>query len=184
MASNDLPRVDLPWPPRAPAATHAGRLVTAARRLWRWLPWVVMVAAAAVALAVGSVRASTPNLSQRVTAIASGVRCPVCQGETAAQSDTPPSVEIRSFIRQSLQQGQGAGQIRSELVTHYGAGILEQPPAAGVGLWVWALPGLAVVAALCGLVWAFVRWRRRLRSTAAPTAEDRELVARAMGAEG
>ena len=153
------------------------------RRLMRWLPWAVMVVAAAIALAVGSTRSSTPTLSQRVTTIASGVRCPVCQGETAAQSDTPPSVEIRSFIRQSLQQGQSARRIKAELVDHYGAGILEQPPARGVGLWVWALPAVAVVAAVVGLAWAFSRWRRRLTSATTPTTEDRALVARAMGAE-
>jgi cytochrome c-type biogenesis protein CcmH len=154
------------------------------RGVVRWLPWLAMAVIAAVALAVGSSRPSTPTLTQRVDAIASGVRCPVCQGETAAESNTPPSVEIRSFIRQSLQQGQSVRQIKAQLVAHYGAEILERPPSTGLGLWVWVLPAVAVAAALAGLALAFSRWRRRLATAAPPSEDDRALVARALGSEG
>lgn len=151
------------------------------RRAWRWLPWLAMAAVMVTALAVGAGRVEHSTLDQRVTAIAGQVRCPVCEGETAAQSDTPPSVEIRAFIRSSLQKGESVGQIKSALVADYGASILERPQTRGLSLWVWVLPGLAVVAAAGALAFGFTRWRRRLQSSRGPSAEDRDLVTRALG---
>lgn len=147
---------------------------------WHWLPWVAMVLVVAGALAVGSQRSGRPTLDQGVTALAGQVRCPVCQGETAAESDTPPSVEIRTFIRQSLREGRSPAQIKSTLVADYGPGILEQPQAKGVALVVWALPVAAVFLAIVGLTLAFRRWGRQLGDAGRPSADDRELVDRAL----
>lgn len=149
----------------------------------KWLPWLAMVIIAAGALAIGSVRHSTPTLDQRVLAIAGQFSCPVCQGETAAESNTPPSLEIRSFIRHSLQQGQTTSQIKSELVHDYGPGILEAPQTRGISLWVWVVPILVVLAAAGGLALAFSRWRGRLDRAPEPTDDDRDLVRQALGTD-
>jgi cytochrome c-type biogenesis protein CcmH len=129
------------------------------RRLLRWLPWIALVVVVAVALAIGSQRHSHPTLEQRTMSIASAVRCPVCVGETAAESGTPASLEIRVYIRQSLQAGDSRSQILSHLSASYGPSILEKPSARGLNLLLWVLPALAVVAAVAGLTVAFRRWR-------------------------
>lgn len=152
-------------------------------KLLKWLPWVAMVLIAAGALAIGSVRHGSPTLNQRVLAIAGQFSCPVCQGETAAESNTPPSLEIRSFIRHSLQQGQTTSEIKSELVHDYGPGILEAPQTRGISLWVWVVPVFAALAAAGGLAFAFSRWRRRLVGAPEPTDDDRDLVREALGTD-
>lgn len=149
------------------------------RRL-RWLPWLAAAIVVAAVLAVGMQSNTRPTLDQRVTALAGQVRCPVCDGETAAESDTPPSVEIRALIRQWLQAGESSSQIKANLVGDYGSGILEAPPARGIGLLVWILPVVVVAAATVGLGLAFRGWGRRRRGTRAPSADDRELVGRAL----
>ena len=159
-------------------------VATRARRgVWRWLPWVAMVLVVAGALVVGARQAGRPTLEQRVTSLAAQVRCPVCQGETAAESGTPPSVEIRAFIRRSLEEGQSVTQIKSKLVAYYGPGILEQPPVKGMALVVWVLPVIAVLLAATGLALAFRRWRRRLEGAGELNDEDRDLVVRALAGE-
>ena len=130
-------------------------------RFWRWVPWIVLVALAVTLLAVGSHRTSHPTLDAQVLHIANEVRCPVCDGETAAQSSAAASVQIRAQIRSDLVAGQSSDQILAGLVRAYGPGILEKPQSSGVGLIVWVVPVVATVLAGAALAWAFIRWRRR-----------------------
>jgi cytochrome c-type biogenesis protein CcmH len=131
-------------------------------RYCRWGPWVALVALAVILLAVGSHRSSHPTLDAKVMHIANEVRCPVCDGETAAQSSAAASVQIRNEIRQELLAGQTSNQILAGLVRDYGSGILEKPQSSGVGLFVWVAPVVATVLAGAALVFAFIRWRRRV----------------------
>lgn len=143
----------------------------------RWAPWLLLVAALVAALAIGAGVRSHPTLDQRVHHIASQIKCPVCEGQSAADSDSAPSRAIRDDIRQRLLAGQSDHQILDYLVSRYpGSKLL--PDARGVGLIVWVLPLLAVGAAVLALGFAFARWRSR---PAPPlTAEDRALVEQAL----
>ncbi len=132
-------------------------------------------------LAVGSHRSARPTLEQRTMHLAGEVRCPVCAGQSAAQSDSPASLAIRDQIRQGLVAGQPSSRIIGELVASYGQGILEKPSAHGVGLLVWALPIVGVAAAIVGLGVAFGRWRPRRRPHA--TGADHLVVAAALERE-
>ena len=128
----------------------------------KWGPWVLLAVAAAVALAFGLPRgAAKPSLDARVQHIAGEVRCPVCHGETAAQSQAGPSVEIRNEIRADLLKGRTNDQILASLVAAYGPGILEKPQAKGIGVLVWVIPVVATVVAGAALLFALRRWRRR-----------------------
>lgn len=127
--------------------------------LRKWGPWGVLVAIAVIVLALGVHRSSHPDLDARVQSVASQVRCPVCDGETVAQSQAAPSVEIRNQIREDLQSGESQAQILSGLVKAYGPGILEKPQASGVSLFVWVIPVVAVMAGAGGLVLVLRRWR-------------------------
>jgi cytochrome c-type biogenesis protein CcmH len=154
------------------------------RRGLRWAPWILLAVVAAIVLAVGSQRSSHPTLDQQATHIAGEVRCPVCEGQSVAQSQVPASVQIRQQIHQELSSGESSGQILAGLVAAYGPGILEKPPASGVSLVVWVVPVIATVAALGGLALAFNRWRPR-RAVSVSEADEalvaRELRARPAG---
>jgi cytochrome c-type biogenesis protein CcmH len=156
-------------------------LMAVSRRAAPRVFWLALVVVAAVALVIGSQRHTDPTLEQRTTAIAGVVRCPVCVGETAAQSNVPASIEIRATIRRELQAGKSRSAILSGLVTSYGPGILERPPAHGINILLWVLPGVAVALAIAGLVLAFLRWRPGRVSRVSD--DDRDVVQRLLGRE-
>jgi cytochrome c-type biogenesis protein CcmH len=142
------------------------------RRLGAWsLAGVVLVllAALAVRAAVRGVD-GPPTLDDRVMAIAAQVRCPVCNGESAAQSNTEPSVHIRDQIAQALEAGQSQQQILASLATEYGSWILYRPPSRGPLAAAWYFPAAAVTLMVVLVVW-YLR-RREVAPQAAPGAPD------------
>lgn len=154
----------------APAPTGAS---TASRSSWlrKWGPWVALVLVALAALVVGARHHTSTTLDGETEHIAGLVRCPVCNGETAAQSQSPVSVQIRATIRQDLQKGMTQDQILAQIVQSYDAGILETPQARGIGLTVYVVPVVAVVVGGAAVVLLVRRWRKgatQQESEAAP----------------
>jgi cytochrome c-type biogenesis protein CcmH len=140
---------------------------------------VAVLVVVAVALVVGTRSGpSHQTLNQRTLDIAGQVRCPACDGESAAQSDVAASVEIRTIIRQQLQAGFSQKQILDDLVASYGPGILEKPQTKGINFLVWSLPVAIGAVALGGLALAFRRWRPASRAVV--TEADRDLVSDAL----
>jgi cytochrome c-type biogenesis protein CcmH len=146
----------------------------------RRLAWAAMGLVLAFALAAGSRgRTGPPTEDQRVHRIASVIRCPTCQGLSAAQSDAPSSEAIRDEIRRRVEDGQTDGQIKDYLVSRYTSAILLSPERSGLGLLVWALPVLGGGLAVGGLVLALRR--NRIRPGRRVSAADQALVDRALG---
>lgn len=157
---------------------------TRIRPRWQtWLPWLAIALAAGGLVSFGLRGSSTNNsIDARVAHIAALVRCPVCNGETVAQSEATPAVEIENQIRSELQAGESQGQILSGLVSEYGPSILEKPPASGAGLVVWLLPLVGGILAIAGLVAVLLRWRRRGRLEGdVPLGAERPARAPALG---
>ena len=144
----------------------------------RWLPWAALAVLLVVALAVGASRTGgRPSVAARVDHIGSQLRCPVCEGETVADSSAPVARDIRNLVQQRVVAGHSDQQIIAYVVHQY-PGTLLNPPATGVGLIVWALPVMVFVVAVAALAFAFARWRSRPGT--AVTDEDRALVDEAL----
>jgi len=71
--------------------------------------------------------------------------CPVCQGQSVAESNSDLAKDMRSIIRQKLEAGESKEEIINYFVDRYGESILGYPPVKGVNLLLWILPALAVV---------------------------------------
>jgi cytochrome c-type biogenesis protein CcmH len=149
--------------------------------LRRWLPWLALVIVLTVSLVIGTRTPGHPTTAQRVADIASEVRCPACEGQSAELSDAPAAAAVRTFISDQVQAGQTKGQIERQLQDRYGSDILLRPPASGVAGLVWVLPVVALVVALAALVVAFRRWRAVLDGAVSDA--DRARVADARGRE-
>lgn len=76
--------------------------------------------------------------------LAAGLRCPACQGESVADSRSPIAAAMREVIADQLQAGHSPAEVRTYLVSRYGAEILAAPPARGWGLLLWLVPALAL----------------------------------------
>lgn len=143
----------------------------------RWLPYGVLLVIVGTALFLGTRSTGGPaTAAERADHISSEVRCPTCEGLSAAESESPASVAIRKEIRRRVDMGESDDEVRSFLVGRYGHDILLRPGSTGVAALVWALPVAALVCAMAGLALAFRRWRARAALGGTPTAEDRRLV--------
>ena len=144
-----------------------------------WRPYLLLAPVLAAALFFGGRNeGGAPTPEARTTRIAQEVRCPTCEGLSAAESDTPASLAVRQEIRRRVDAGESDGAIRSYLVSRYGRDILLKPEATGVASLVWLLPVAAGICAVAGLALAFRRWRASPSREASP--EDRLLVEQAL----
>jgi cytochrome c-type biogenesis protein CcmH len=146
------------------------------------LSWfaVALVVVAALAVAATGERGDGSN-EDRVYRLASSLACPVCQGQSVAESDVPVAREIRAEIRRRVDAGETDDQIRGFLVDIYGEDVDYTPSAEGVTALVWVLPPLVAIASVAGLVLVFRSWRVQRGPTLDEA--DRELVERARGGQ-
>ncbi|MCF6743337.1 tetratricopeptide repeat protein [Blastococcus sp. KM273128] len=112
--------------------------------------------------------------------IATGLRCPTCAGESAADSAAPAARGMRAVIAERVAAGETPEEIRAHFVARYGEWILLDPPREGVG---WALVVLPGAALLGGVVAVGVLVTRR-RPTGRPalTPADRAAAEAAVAA--
>jgi cytochrome c-type biogenesis protein CcmH len=98
---------------------------------------------------------------EEIHAIATQLRCVVCQNLSVADSPSEMARQMRDLIRERLAAGDRPEQVMAYFVQRYGEWVLLAPPARGLNLLLWLAPfgavliGLAVVATLAR------RWRRR-----------------------
>ncbi|MFP5318201.1 MAG: cytochrome c-type biogenesis protein CcmH [Acidimicrobiia bacterium] len=147
----------------------------------RLLAWSGVAAVAAAALALGlrpTGDAASP--AARTQRIASGLRCPVCQGLSVKDSDSPTARDIRADIRRRVDAGEAPSAIRQAYVDRYGEWILLRPRRSGFDALVWVVPAAALAAGAVTLGGLFWRWRRRTAADRPPTEEERGLVAAAL----
>ena len=84
----------------------------------------------------------TSGLEEQVRAVASRLRCPVCQNESVADSPSELAAQMREVIRQRLAAGERPEAITAYFVSRYGEWILLDPPRRGLGWLLWTAPGV------------------------------------------
>lgn len=83
-----------------------------------------------------------------VRAIATKLRCPVCQSENILDSQSGTAQEILAILREQLAQGRSETEIINFFRSRYGDYVLLTPPTSGFGSFVWAAPLIIMVAGL------------------------------------
>lgn len=147
----------------------------------RWPSWLLMAMVTAGLLAVGVSRAAEPRTAdQRVQAIAKRLACPVCNGESVADSRAESANQIRANIEDLVTAGQlDDDEIVAEVDANYVQDLSLVPSGSGFDSLAWVLPAVAAVGGAGGLVAAFARWRRP-PDQAGPSEADRALVEAAL----
>ena len=140
----------------------------------RTLIWALLAAGAAFALVAAAGRNTSNTDSELADAIASELRCPVCQGLSIADSDSASARDLRADIARRIASGEARADIVEAYVDRYGEWILLRPRRTGLAALVWVVPPLVTAAAAMLLVVTLTRWRTRPRRR--PTDSDRALV--------
>jgi cytochrome c-type biogenesis protein CcmH len=142
-----------------------------------WWPWAALAAVLVVVVVVLVVR-STPDDSAaaRANRLAGEINCPDCAGESVANSNTAAARAIRADLRERVDAGAPDDEILAFYESRF-PGSRRTPDSDGVGILVWGIPVVVLVAGFGGIVLALRRWSRQPRLTA--SADDERLVERA-----
>jgi cytochrome c-type biogenesis protein CcmH len=111
---------------------------------------LLLVVAALVLAAPAAASEQHPTLAE----LEDQIMCPVCAGETLAQSDSPAAAQVKRVIQARIAAGDTRSEIKRKLVAEYGTRILAAPPKHGFDLIAWVLPiaGLVAAAGVLGLL--------------------------------
>lgn len=137
---------------------------------WRLLLTLLIVFARPAFAGEAAPAAADPKLEERVTAVASELRCLVCQNQTLADSNAPLAVDLRGQIRERMQKGASERDIIDYMVARYGDFVLYRPPFKATTVLLWAGPLLLM---LIGLATLYYRLRRR-RADAEPELSEQD----------
>lgn len=91
---------------------------------------------------------------QRAHNLFNDVRCPVCSGQSIAESDVPVSISIRQYVQLRIDAGDSDDVIKQNLVERYGQDILFEPTLGPSTLILWLAPW-GVLALLVGGIWVW-----------------------------
>lgn len=98
-------------------------------------------------LAFGAVVTLSASVDRRsgdaAQAVAAGLSCPSCAGQSVAESDSPVAVSMRQTIAQQLGQGRTPDQVRDWFAGRYGPDVLRTGAGSGPST-LWLVPLIAV----------------------------------------
>lgn len=92
----------------------------------------------------------------RVERIGASIKCPVCQGESIANSPASMATDMMDLVAERVELGASDDEIIAELLSSFSGAVLLDPPVSGPTLLLWIAPFGALVAGIAVIVW----WRR------------------------
>ncbi len=113
--------------------------------------------------------ATAPSDTDRVRSIGDRIRCPVCQGETIANSPTQMARDMMALVSERVSDGWSDEAIVGELLASYSGAVLLDPPARGSTLLLWVAPAVALGAGVAVILW----WKRHPPETPAERPPER-----------
>lgn len=144
----------------------SARAFAAARAPTQWgcrALWAMLLAAICSAHAAFGATPAGPDaaLEARMMDLARELRCPVCQNDTVAASQTDLAADLRQEILRQLQAGRNEQQVLDFMVERYGHFVSYRPPVAPHTWMLWFGPFALLALGLPALV-------RRIRRHTVP----------------
>lgn len=85
------------------------------------------------------------TLEDQIVEISGELMCPVCEGQSVAESNAQLARDMRAVIKTKLLEGNTKEEIIDYFVLSYGETILASPPPRGFSAILWLLPILSVL---------------------------------------
>ena len=149
-----------------------------------WLAAAVLVLVALKAVAVIEIAPlSSEELESRYRVLIDELRCPKCQNQNLADSNSPIAADLRAQIRTQLEAGKSDEEIVTYLVQRYGEFVRYRPAVKKDTLVLWFAPGVIfVVAMIIALV--VIRGHRRQAAAEAPLSDTEKQRLERLVADG
>lgn len=125
----------------------------------RSLGWGIAIAAIVVMVIGLLPRDGTVDPEQRALSLEQRLACPLCHGQSLAESDSEVAEDLKVILRDQIAAGMSDDQIFEFFSSRYGDHVVLEPPLLGWGVALWAGPLLALGVGL------WVVWTRQ-RGTA------------------
>ena len=131
---------------------------------------IIIVGLAFLALLLSnlSVRAQYHNeeaIQKTAREIYGLIMCPLCAGQTIAQSSNETSSQMRDLVLKKLRQGESKEEILQYFESRYGERIMAKPNKEGFNLILWVLPFVLVALAAIVIYFLIRRWSARAQVT-------------------
>jgi cytochrome c-type biogenesis protein CcmH len=104
------------------------------------------------------------------------IMCPLCAGQTIAQSSNETSRQMRDLVLKKLREGQTKEEILQYFESRYGERILAKPSKKGFNLILWFLPFVLVALAAISIYLLIRRWSSRVPATTAADFDEDQLA--------
>ena len=91
------------------------------------------------------------NATNKIYDISNELMCPVCQGQTVAESNSKLALSMREVIKIKVSNGESKKEILDYFIGQYGETILAKPPIKGFSLLLWLTPPIILITTI--IIW-------------------------------
>jgi cytochrome c-type biogenesis protein CcmH len=116
------------------------------------------------------------ELEKKAQEIYRSLMCPLCPGQTIAESQTELSRQMRELVKKKLRQGESKEEIIQYFVSRYGESILAEPRKKGWNLILWLFPGAFITLGATLVYLRLRRWSTPARIATEAPLEEVELA--------
>ena len=89
------------------------------------------------------------------------IMCPICPGQTIAQSNNGTSAQMRDLVLKKLRQGKTKEEILQYFESRYGERAMAKPNIKGLNLMLWSLPFLFVFILIFLIYYLIQHWSKK-----------------------
>jgi cytochrome c-type biogenesis protein CcmH len=94
----------------------------------------------------------------RFQALSKELRCPKCQNQNLADSNSPIAADLRRELYELLQQGKADSEVVDFMVARYGEFVLYRPRVSSITYILWFAPALLI---LIGVIVVIIILRKK-----------------------
>ncbi len=104
-----------------------------------------------------------PTEAERVESIAAAIKCPFCNGESLAESQSSVAAEYRKIIAERVAAGATDEEIIDEFAARFGDSYILDTSTTGWSVALWIVPVLAISVGAGVVAWMYTAARRRAK---------------------
>lgn len=112
--------------------------------------------------------APAADLEEQTRAVSAELRCVVCQNLSVADSPSEMAQQMRASVREQLQAGKSAQEVKDFFVSKYGEWVLLAPTNTGFNRLLWWLPLTVLIIGVIVALLLARRWAAKKASRVVP----------------